>query len=147
MVPSSARATASAAVPLPTQLIPLLSSSLEQLKSAVDRALPPVKKRSVLEEAEYEDDDDGSSFAKEVMLQCKSHNCTILILALETLRVYRPRVVLHGPSGLGQTYLGPAILHHLEGYHVQSFDLATLMSDSTRVSRKFHCARTHALDD
>lgn len=71
MVPSSARATASAAVPLPTQLVPLLSAPLEQLKSAVDRALPPAKKRSVLEEAEFEDDDDGSSFAKEVMLQCK----------------------------------------------------------------------------
>lgn len=34
---------------------------------------------------------------------------------------------------MGQTYLGPAILHHLEGFHVQNFDLGILLSDSTRV--------------
>lgn len=50
------------------------------------------------------------------------------------MRTYRPRLVVYGPAGSGQTYLGPAILHHLEGFHVQSFDLATLMGDSTRVS-------------
>ena len=33
---------------------------------------------------------------------------------------------------MGQTYLGPAILHHLEGFHVQSLDIGTLMADSTR---------------
>lgn len=42
--------------------------------------------------------------------------------------------MVYGPRGSGQTYLGPAILHHLEGFHVQSFDLATLMSDSTRTT-------------
>ena len=55
-------------------------------------------------------------------------------LALETLRVYRPRVVLHGPSGMGQSYVGAAILHYLDGYHVQTLDLGTIMGDSTRVS-------------
>lgn len=52
---------------------------------------------------------------------------------METLRVYRPRVILHGPIGMGQSYVGPAALHHLEGYHVQSLELGTLMSDSSRV--------------
>ena len=33
---------------------------------------------------------------------------------------------------MGQSYLGAAILHHLEGFHVQSLDLATLVSDSGR---------------
>lgn len=41
---------------------------------------------------------------------------------------------MYGPQGSGQTYLGPALLHHLEGFHVQTFDLATLMSDSTRTT-------------
>jgi len=53
---------------------------------------------------------------------------------METLRVYRPRLVLHGPPGMGQGYIGAAALHHLEGYHVQTLDLGTLMGDSTRVS-------------
>lgn len=52
---------------------------------------------------------------------------------METLRIYRPRVVLYGPSGMGQAYVAAAALHHLEGYHVQSLDLGNLLSDSTRV--------------
>jgi SpoVK/Ycf46/Vps4 family AAA+-type ATPase len=55
-------------------------------------------------------------------------------LAMETLRIYRPRIVIHGPVGMGQNYIGTAALHHLEGYHVQNLDLGTLLSDSTRVS-------------
>jgi hypothetical protein len=35
---------------------------------------------------------------------------------------------------MGQAYIGAAALHHLEGYHMQSLELGTLMSDSTRVS-------------
>jgi hypothetical protein len=57
-----------------------------------------------------------------------------LLPAMETLRVYRPRVVLHGPLGMGQGYVGAAALHHLEGFHVQSLDLGNLMGDSSRVS-------------
>ena len=52
---------------------------------------------------------------------------------MQTLRVYRPRVIIHGPLGMGQAYIGAAALHHLEGYHVQSLELGTLMNDSTRV--------------
>ena len=52
---------------------------------------------------------------------------------METLRVYRPRVVLHGSVGMGQAFIASAALHHLEGFHVQSLDLGNLLSDSTRV--------------
>ena len=47
--------------------------------------------------------------------------------------MYRPRVVLHGPAGMGQAYIGAAALHHLEGFHIQTLDLGSLMGDSTRV--------------
>ena len=53
---------------------------------------------------------------------------------METLRVYRPRLVVHGQPGMGQGYIGAAALHYLEGYHIQNLDLGTLMGDSTRVS-------------
>lgn len=56
---------------------------------------------------------------------------------METLRVYRPRVVLHGSPGMGQAYIGAAALHHLEGYHIQTLDLGSLMGDSTRVCHTF----------
>lgn len=52
---------------------------------------------------------------------------------METLRIYRPRVVLYGEPGMGQPYVASAALHHLESFHVQSLDLGNLMSDSTRV--------------
>ena len=34
---------------------------------------------------------------------------------------------------MGQQYLAGALLNHFEGLNVQSFDLPTLLSDSTRV--------------
>jgi SpoVK/Ycf46/Vps4 family AAA+-type ATPase len=52
---------------------------------------------------------------------------------MENMRVYRPRILLHGPVGMGQNYVGPAALHYLDTFHVQSLDLGTLLSDSTRV--------------
>ena len=52
--------------------------------------------------------------------------------AFETLRVFRPRMLVYGDAGMGQGYVGAAVLHHLEGFHVQTLDLATLVSDSSR---------------
>lgn len=52
---------------------------------------------------------------------------------METLRIHHPRVLIHGARGMGQQYIGAAALHHLEGYHVQSIDMGTLMGDPTRV--------------
>lgn len=54
--------------------------------------------------------------------------------AFEKMRVYRPRLVLHGEPGMGQNFIGPAVLQSLEGFHVQSIDLSTLVSDSSKVS-------------
>ncbi|WVW81401.1 hypothetical protein I302_103394 [Kwoniella bestiolae CBS 10118] len=120
IVPSSARSTSSAAVQLPSHLVPLLSAPLERIRKAIDHVLPPRKHATALEEAEYEEEE-GDSFEKHMMLQ-----------SLDKLRTFRPRILVHGEAGMGQTYLGPAILHHLEGFHVQSFDLGTLLGDSTR---------------
>lgn len=53
---------------------------------------------------------------------------------METLRVHRPRIVVHGSVGMGQDYVAAAALHYLEGYHIQNLDLGTLIGDSTRVS-------------
>ncbi|KAG1740223.1 AAA-domain-containing protein [Suillus paluster] len=123
LVPSSARSSSSAASPLPNQLVPLLSDTLGKVKDAINRVLPVGKKRTALEEAMWEDDSEENALERELFMQ-----------SMETLRVYRPRLVLHGPVGMGQGYLGAAALHHLEGYHVQTLDLGTLISDSTRTA-------------
>ncbi len=57
----------------------------------------------------------------------------LLMPAMQTLRVYRPRIAIHGYIGMGQEYIGAAALHHLEGYHILSLELGTLMGDSTSV--------------
>ncbi|KAM6489275.1 AAA domain containing protein [Amanita muscaria] len=122
IVPSSARSSASAASPLPSQFVPLLGDALEQIKNTITRVMPMEKRLSALEEAEYEDIGGEEGALEKVML----------MQAMQTLRIYRPRVVIHGPIGMGQHYVGAAALHYLEGYHVQSLELGTLMSDSTR---------------
>ncbi|KAF9568757.1 AAA-domain-containing protein [Agrocybe pediades] len=122
LVPSSARSTTSAATPLPVQFVPLLENALEKVKEVVHRVMPIEKKLSALEEAEFEDEGgEEGALEREMLSQ-----------AMQTLRVYRPRVIIHGPVGMGQGYIGAATLHHLEGYHVQSLELGSLMTDSTR---------------
>ncbi|KZT23205.1 AAA-domain-containing protein [Neolentinus lepideus HHB14362 ss-1] len=121
IVPSSARSASSTAQPLPVQLAPLLQDALDRVKDAISKVLPVSKKRTALEEAEYEDEGEDGALERELMLQ-----------SMESLRVYRPRIVLHGPVGMGQGYVAAAALHHLEGYNIQSMDLGNLMGDSTR---------------
>ncbi|KAI0313571.1 hypothetical protein OF83DRAFT_522786 [Amylostereum chailletii] len=121
LVPSSARSSSSVATPLPVQLQPLLSDGLDRVKAVLDKVMPVGKKRTALEEAEWEDEGEGGALEREMMLQ-----------SMETLRVFRPRVILHGPAGMGQSYVATAALHHLEGFNVQNLDLGTLLGDSTR---------------
>ncbi|KAJ3781865.1 ATPase with bromodomain-containing protein [Lentinula aff. detonsa] len=137
LVPSSARSSSSAAAPLPTQLVPLLSESLQKAKEILGRVLPLEKKLTALEEAEYEDynhndegnrdDGDGKDYGGELEREMR-------LQSMEVLRIHRPRLVLHGPVGMGQSYIGAALLHHLEGYHVQSLELGTLLGDSARTT-------------
>ncbi|KAL1747783.1 hypothetical protein HDZ31DRAFT_31149 [Schizophyllum fasciatum] len=122
IVPSSQRSSASAAQPLPPQLNPLLGGALDKVKGAITRAMPLDKRTSALEEAEYEDylGEEGD-MEREMTMQ-----------SMQTLRLHRPRAIVYGQPGMGQHYLGAAALHHLEGYNVQSLELGTLLSDSTR---------------
>ncbi|KAG2741444.1 hypothetical protein P692DRAFT_20956500 [Suillus brevipes Sb2] len=91
----------------------------DDTKSCV--VLPVSKKRTAFEEAMWEENSEAHALDRELFIQY-----------LKTLRVYRPRLVPRGPAGMGQGYLGAAALHHLEGYHVQTLDLGTLLGDSTR---------------
>lgn len=122
IIPSSARSTASNASPLPTHIEPLLDAALQELKEKVDNYIPRKKKITPLEEALLEDfnDKDGGFKRLEAARE------------FQTSRVFRPRLLVHGAPGMGQQYLGAAILHHLEGYHIQPFDLGTVLSDSTK---------------
>ncbi len=46
-----------------------------------------------------------------------------------------PRILISGLAGMGQKYLGPAVLEKFEeqNFFVQALDLPSLLSESTRV--------------
>lgn len=71
LVPSSARSAAPTASPLPEQLVPLLQEALDKVKATVDHVLPVSKKRTALEEAEWEDEGESGALEREMMLQCE----------------------------------------------------------------------------
>jgi len=120
LVPSSERSTSSGASPLPPSILPLLRRPLAEINELLAEMLPQKKRLTALEEAQYEDVADATGgFSRERMQQ-----------AFETSRVFRPRLLIHGKTGMGQQYLAAALLHHFEGLHVQAFDLPTLLSDT-----------------
>lgn len=124
MVPSSERATSSGAAALPKVVEPLLRDQLKSIEGILDGLIPIKKKTTALQEAmyeQYEDEDQG--FGRETLQQ-----------DFEKSRVFRPRLLISGLPGMGQSYLGAALLNHFEGLHVQNFDLPTIHADSTRVS-------------
>ncbi|KAL9601125.1 MAG: hypothetical protein Q9219_002724 [cf. Caloplaca sp. 3 TL-2023] len=140
IVPSSERSSSSGAAPLPSHVECLLRLSLNDIKVLVTEVLPQRKKTTALEEAEYEDAEVNGGMKIERMQQGDSLMVfgypSFKVLKnsaeFERSRVFRPRLLLKGPAGNGQQYLAAALLHHLEGLHVQAFDLPTLLSDSTR---------------
>ncbi|KAF9128960.1 ATPase AAA domain-containing protein 2B [Mortierella sp. GBA39] len=120
MVPASYRVTGATASPLPVNVKPLLQGQFERICRTVDRLFPTKTKTSGTSGNNEEEDADDAAF------QAMGYR------SFEKLKTFRPRVIIAGSRGMGQRYLGPALLHHLEGCTVQQFDLAALMSESSR---------------
>ncbi|KAF2021953.1 AAA-domain-containing protein [Aaosphaeria arxii CBS 175.79] len=121
MVPSSQRTVTAKAAPLGKLIEPLLRKPLEEVMKRIDELIPRRKKLTALEEAQFDDREDEKGFEREATLR-----------EFETGRVFRPRLLINGLQGMGQQYLGAAILNRIEGLHVQSFDLPTIYEDPTR---------------
>lgn len=123
MIPSSERATSSGASPLPKVVEPLLREQLKNIEAILDGLIPTKKKTTALQEAMFEQYDDADQgFGRETLQQ-----------EFEKSRIFRPRLLIGGELGMGQSYIGAALLNHFEGLHVQNFDLPTIYSDSARV--------------
>ncbi|KAF9087416.1 ATPase AAA domain-containing protein 2B [Mortierella sp. AD031] len=127
MVPASYRVTGATASPLPANIKPLLQDQFERICRTVDRLFPTKNKSSAANResssiGNNEDDEDADGAAFQAMGY----------RSFEKLKTFRPRVIIAGHRGMGQRYIGPALLHHLEGCTVQQFDLAALMSESSR---------------
>jgi ATPase family AAA domain-containing protein 2 len=136
IVPSSQRTASSGASPLPPSVEPLLRRPVDLLERIVAEVLPQKKKLTALEEAQFEDAAD-SGFGREKVQQ-----------AFDDSRVFRPRLLVRGPIGMGQQYLAAALLNHFEGLHVQSFELSILLGDAASspeatMVRLFSEVKTH----
>ncbi|KAI1427041.1 hypothetical protein F5Y12DRAFT_226382 [Xylaria sp. FL1777] len=120
IVPSSERSSTSGAASLPKYIEPLLRSQFKAITNRLDSAFPRKPKVTALEEAMYEPyNDEDFGFDREQLFQ-----------EFDTSRAFRPRLLVHGMQGMGQSYISAAILHYFEGVHVQNFDLPTIIGDS-----------------
>ncbi|KAF9318847.1 ATPase AAA domain-containing protein 2B [Podila horticola] len=118
LTPASYRVTGATASPLPENVKPLLQDQLDMICRAVETVFTGTNKRSA--KGNEGDEDEDAAF------QAMGYR------SFEKLKTFRPRMIVTGSRGMGQRYIGPAVLHYLEGCTVQLFDLAALMSESSR---------------
>ncbi|KAG0040209.1 ATPase AAA domain-containing protein 2B [Podila clonocystis] len=118
LTPASYRVTGATASPLPENVKPLLQEQLNMVCRAVETVFTGTSKRSA--KGKDGDEDEDAAF------QAMGYR------SFEKLKTFRPRMIITGSRGMGQRYIGPALLHYLEGCTVQQFDLAALMSESSR---------------
>ncbi|KAI8960293.1 AAA-domain-containing protein [Daldinia sp. FL1419] len=119
IVPSSERSAISGAAPFPKPIEPLLRDQFKTITGLLDGVFPRNKKVTALDEAMFEPYDDADfGFGREALQQ-----------EFHRFRVYRPRLLICGSQGMGQVYISAAILHYLEGVHVQNFDIANILGD------------------
>ncbi|KAM9704274.1 ATPase family AAA domain-containing protein 2B isoform 2-T2 [Menidia menidia] len=164
IVPASQRAMAPPGRALSPPLRPLLASSFSLVLKALLRVFPHAQctdrdntqggDNHLLEEDLYSDDDneDGSASIYEVQpaaspkspLTSSALHRPLLHFsssALQQPTAYRPRLLLAGPPGSGQSsHLAPALLHHLDKLPVHRLDLPTLYSVSAKTPEE-SCAQ------
>lgn len=135
IVPSSARSTGNTSQPLPDTVKPLLLEQFEQIKSTLKTILPqeenPIRSNSSLIQhyIDYEDCEQTENGTGSNSSDFITHS---IIDQISNSRVCNPKLLLTGPPGNGQQYIGAAILNFFEHYNVQKLDLASLVSDSGR---------------
>ncbi|XP_028294989.1 ATPase family AAA domain-containing protein 2B isoform X2 [Gouania willdenowi] len=162
IVPASQRALAPPGQALSPKLRPLLANSFSLVQKALQRVFPLAQcndnthggDNHLFEEEIYSDDDheDGSASIYEVQPSSspKSHDSSSTMhrpflhfssSALRQPTAYRPRLLLAGAPGSGQSsHLAPALLHHLDKLPVHRLDLPTLYSNSAKTPEE-SCAQ------
>ncbi|KAK5615379.1 hypothetical protein CRENBAI_002181, partial [Crenichthys baileyi] len=165
VVPASQRALAPPGRALSPSLRPLLASSFSSVLKALLRVFPHAQctdrdntqvtggDNHLLEEDQYSDDnEDGSASIYEVQpsaspkspLSSPAMHRPFLHFsssALQQPTAYRPRLLLAGAPGSGQSsHLAPALLHHLDKLPVHRLDLPTLYSVSAKTPEE-SCAQ------
>ena len=135
IVPSSARSSGNSPEPLPDSVDSLLREQFDQIKKLLETILPNEHKNfkrdaSLIQQyIDYEDYDSDEAEEGTIASGFKKHQ---LLKQLTESRICKPRLLITGPIGNGQQYIGAAILHYLEEYNVQRLDLASLVSENLK---------------
>ncbi|XP_055088016.1 ATPase family AAA domain-containing protein 2B isoform X2 [Periophthalmus magnuspinnatus] len=161
IVPASQRALAPAGRALSPALRPLLANSFSMVLKALLRVFPHAQSpdrdntygvdNHLLEEDLYSDEDnEGSTSIYDLQpapnspLSSSAAHRPFLHFSTSALQrptAYRPRLLLTGASGSGQSsHLAPALLHHLDKLPVHRLDLPTLYSVSAKTPEE-SCAQ------
>nr|XP_054596622.1 ATPase family AAA domain-containing protein 2 isoform X2 [Nothobranchius furzeri] len=147
MVPAAQRAVVSPAKALIPAIQPLLSSTLQNVLLIVSRVFPHAEqglKRKRQRDAtcgaseddlmysEEEDESSGGPTAQDrLRTPATSGLLSLNRCVLSQPTSYRPRLLLEGRPGSGQTsHLAPAVLHALEKFTVYTLDMAVLFGVS-----------------
>ncbi|XP_031438044.1 ATPase family AAA domain-containing protein 2B isoform X2 [Clupea harengus] len=156
IVPAGQRALAPPGRALPALLRPLLEGGLQTSIRGLLRVFPHAEKHThansdnqFLEEDLYSDEDDTASPSIYVVPTAspKKHQPShtpflhFTTSAYSQPTSYRPRLLLAGPGGSGQSsHMAPALLHRLEELSTHRLDLPTLYSTSTKTPEE-SCAQ------
>ncbi|XP_062323855.1 ATPase family AAA domain-containing protein 2B isoform X1 [Osmerus eperlanus] len=162
IIPASQRALAPPGRALSPALRPLLAGALADILGSLFRVFPHAEQRDrddshvdnqLLEEELYSDEDneEGTSSIYDFhpgspqrpSPSTASHRPFLHFSTSALLQptAFRPRLLLSGPPGSGQTsHLAPALLHHLDKLSVHCLDLPTLYSVSAKTPEE-SCAQ------
>lgn len=164
IVPASQRALVPSGRALSPPLQPLLATSFSLVLKALLRVFPHAQSadrdlthdgdNQLFEEDLYSDDDNDDHSASiyeertpgsPKNLPCFSATHKPLLhfsfSAIQQPTAYRPRLLLAGAPGSGQsTHMAPALLHHLDKLPVHRLDLPTLYSNSAKTPEE-SCAQ------
>ncbi|XP_024256057.1 ATPase family AAA domain-containing protein 2B-like isoform X4 [Oncorhynchus tshawytscha] len=156
IVPASQRAQAPPGRALAPNIRPLLANTLATVLEVLLRVFPHAETRHgesrgdvdnhLLEEVSEEETDGAAPSIYNLQPGSpKTHAHTpvlhFTISALHQPTSYRPRLLLAGPPGSGQSsHLAPAVLHHLDKLSVHLLDLPTLYSVSAKTPEE-SCAQ------
>ncbi|XP_077431925.1 ATPase family AAA domain-containing protein 2 isoform X2 [Vanacampus margaritifer] len=152
MVPAAQRAVVSPAKALTPAIRPLLSAALQEIIHTVNKVFPHAEQgfkrkrtqdQSCLSEDEliFSEDEERSSGQTPQKKTVSREILNIERSALSQPTSYRPRLLLEGRHGSGQSsHLAPAVLHSLEKFTVYTLDMAVLFAASASAPEEI-CAQ------
>uniref|UniRef100_A0A7N5ZYI8 ATPase family AAA domain-containing protein 2 n=1 Tax=Anabas testudineus TaxID=64144 RepID=A0A7N5ZYI8_ANATE len=130
MSPASQRSVASPAKPLSPVVLPLLGAGLRDILDAVQRLFPHAEQGIKRKREPGESELKTGGFCQIVEKNSKNF-LHFSRSAVKQPTSYRPRMLLAGRPGAGQTsHLAPAVLHALECFTIHSLDSAVLFGVS-----------------